>query len=45
VFKEAIGELQLPLRRRDGGVVDQLAEIMGDLIPDSPEPAASLPSS
>jgi len=45
VFKEAIGELQLPLRKRDGGVVDQLAEIMGDLIPDSPDRAASLPSS
>ena len=45
VFKEAIGELQLPLRKRNGGVVDQLAEIMGDLIPDSPDGAASLPSS
>ena len=45
VFKEVIGELQLPLRKRDGGVVDQLAEIMGDLIPDSPDRAASLPSS
>ncbi len=45
VFKEAIGELQLPLRKRNGGVVDQLAEIMGDLIPDSPDRAASLPSS
>ena len=36
---------QLPLRKRDGGVVDQVAEIMGDLIPDSPDRAASLPSS
>ena len=41
VFKEAISELQLPLRKRDGGVVDQLAEIMGDLIPDSPDRAAT----
>ncbi len=50
VYKEAIGELQLPLRKRDGAVVDQLAKVMADLLPDQPgspaaEPADNLPSS
>ena len=45
VYKEALGELQLPLRKKGGDVVDQLAEIMADLIPDSPEWPGSLPSS
>ena len=45
VYKEALGELQLPLRKKGGDIVDQLAEIMADLIPDSPEWPGSLPSS
>ena len=36
VYKEAIGELQLPLRRRDGEVVDQLVTIMADVLADLP---------
>ncbi len=38
VYKEGIGELQLPLRRKGGPVVDQLVEILSDLLPDR-EPA------
>jgi transcription-repair coupling factor (superfamily II helicase) len=36
VYKEATGELQLPLRRRDGDVVDQLVTVMTELLPDLP---------
>ena len=35
VYKEAVGELQLPLRKRDGAVVDQLVKAMVELIPDA----------
>jgi transcription-repair coupling factor (superfamily II helicase) len=34
VYKEGSGELQLPLRRRGGPVVDQLLAILADLLPD-----------
>jgi transcription-repair coupling factor (superfamily II helicase) len=34
VYKEGIGELQLPLRKKGGPVVDQLVEILSDLLPD-----------
>ena len=37
VYKEAVAELQLPLRKKDGAVVDQLVDAMADLIPDSPD--------
>jgi transcription-repair coupling factor (superfamily II helicase) len=36
VYKESSGELQLPLRKRDGAVVDQLVTIMTELLPDLP---------
>ena len=36
VYKEAVGELQLPLHKKGGAVVDQLVEAMVDLIPDRP---------
>jgi len=34
VYKEGIGEIQLPLQKKKGPVVDQLAEILADLLPD-----------
>ena len=34
VYKEATGELQLPLRKGDGPIVDQLVEAIADLVPD-----------
>ena len=34
VYKEGSGELQLPLRKRGGPVVDQLLAILADLLPD-----------
>ena len=34
IYKEGIGELQLPLMKKKGPVVDQLAEILADLLPD-----------
>jgi transcription-repair coupling factor (superfamily II helicase) len=44
VYKEATGELQLPLRKRDGEVVDQLVTVMADVLADLPgwEPAPDL---
>ena len=42
VYKEAAGELQLPLRKRGGPVVDQLVDMMADLLPDlEPDPGAA----
>ncbi|GJM38050.1 MAG: transcription-repair-coupling factor [Acidimicrobiales bacterium] len=35
VYKEGIGELQLPLRKKGGPVVEQLVEIFADLLPDA----------
>ncbi len=37
VYKDAIGELQLPMHKKRGAVVDQLVEVMADLIPDRPD--------
>ena len=34
LYKEAIGELRLPLREKGGPVVDQLIAILADLLPD-----------
>jgi transcription-repair coupling factor (superfamily II helicase) len=34
IYKEGIGEIQLPLQKKKGPVVDQLAEILADLLPD-----------
>ena len=36
VYKEATGELQLPLFKKFGPVVDQLVTIMDDVLPDLP---------
>ncbi len=41
VYKEAVAELHLPLRKKNGPVVDQLAAVMADLIPDVPRPQGS----
>ena len=35
VYKEGMGELYLPLRKRNGEIIDQLAMIMADLLPDA----------
>jgi transcription-repair coupling factor (superfamily II helicase) len=34
IYKEGIGEIQLPLQKKKGPVVDQLVEILADLLPD-----------
>lgn len=34
IYKEGTGELQLPLRKKGGPVVDQLVDILADLLPD-----------
>ena len=34
IYKEMLNELRLPLRKRQGAVVDQLVTIMADLLPD-----------
>ena len=34
IYKEGIGEIQLPLHKKQGPVVDQLIEILADLLPD-----------
>ncbi|MEZ5243628.1 MAG: transcription-repair coupling factor [Acidimicrobiales bacterium] len=34
IYKEGIGEIQLPLQKKNGPVVDQLVEILADLLPD-----------
>ncbi|MEM7142449.1 MAG: transcription-repair coupling factor [Actinomycetota bacterium] len=36
VYKESIGEIQLPLRKKGGPVIEQLVEIFADLLPDLP---------
>jgi transcription-repair coupling factor (superfamily II helicase) len=41
VYKEAIGEVQLPLRKKNGPVVDQLVEILADLLPDADAASAA----
>ncbi len=45
IYKEMVSELHLPLRKKDGPVVDQLAAIMADLIPDLQIPAEVAPGS
>ena len=34
IYKEAVGELQVPLSKKKGPAVEQLAEILADLLPD-----------
>jgi len=34
IYKEMVNELHLPLRKKEGAVVDQLVKIMADLLPD-----------
>ena len=34
IYKEMVNELHLPLRNKQGTVVDQLVSIMADLLPD-----------
>jgi transcription-repair coupling factor (superfamily II helicase) len=34
IYKEMVSELHLPLRKKEGAVVDQLVTIMDDLLPD-----------
>jgi transcription-repair coupling factor (superfamily II helicase) len=43
IYKEAVGEIQLPLQKKRGPVVDQLAEILADIVPDL-EPDSLHPS-
>lgn len=43
VYKEAVGELQLPLRKKGGPVVEQLVDIFADLLPDVSGPDVSVP--
>jgi transcription-repair coupling factor (superfamily II helicase) len=43
VYKEQIGELRLPLRKKGGPVADQLVEILSDLLPDREADAAGAP--
>ncbi len=37
VYKDAVGQLQLPMQKKRGAAVDQLVDAMVDLIPDSPD--------
>ncbi|MFQ5558680.1 MAG: terminase gpA endonuclease subunit, partial [Acidimicrobiales bacterium] len=41
VYKEAVAELQLPLRRRDGPIARQLVAAIADLVPDLSSSAAT----
>ncbi|MDG2027786.1 MAG: transcription-repair coupling factor [Acidimicrobiales bacterium] len=36
IYKEAVGEIQLPLFKKRGPVLDQLVDIFADLLPDLP---------
>ncbi|MEZ5167077.1 MAG: TRCF domain-containing protein [Acidimicrobiales bacterium] len=40
VYKEAVQELQLPLRKKNGPVVEQLVEILADLLPGASRPSS-----
>ena len=37
LYKDAVGQLQLPMQKKRGAAVDQLVDAMADLIPDSPD--------